>query len=459
MAAVNSSKTLGLDENGFLDERKLPEPEVGDAPIDGARYYSKEFMQKEWDHVWTKVWLVAGMEEQIPNPGDRMTFDIGKESILCTRDDEGKIRVFYNVCQHRGNKLVHEENSSGKFMACAYHGWRYQSDGELAFVPQKEDYLQGDPCGKLRLKELRSEVCGGFIWYSMNEDVVSLAEYLGPVYAQINTYDLKRMKRTHWITVEGEFNWKVVQDNFNESYHLPYVHPSTKYVMEQSYKHCQMDIFEEGHARMFMPGNRPSLSLKGGYDETLKQMQNYFDFWGLDGESFRSDPHSIRAAMQKVKREKGAEKGFDFSGLTDDQLTDHYHYTIFPNFSLSLRPDGAFFLMATPHPTDPAKCFFDTWYLNWFPDGTTEYYSAAMFQTVSWDTEVPHITGLVGEVECGKVIDEDLSVWTTQQKGLMSSGYTGHYLPDQEKRVRFFHEEIDRYIARGETENITLVKG
>ena len=73
-----------------------------------------------------------------------------------------------------------------------------------------------------------------------------------------------------------------------------------------------------------------------------------------------------------------------------------------------------------------------------------------MFQTVSWDTEVPHITGKVGEVVCGKVIDEDLSVWETQQRGLMSQGYTGGYLSGQETRVRFFHEELDRYLARGE---------
>eukprot|EP00752_Nemacystus_decipiens_P018810 g16866.t1 len=459
MATANSSATLGLDQNGLIDESKLPEPKVGDEPILGKRYYSPEFMQKEWDHMWTKVWLVAGLEEEISKPGDRMTFEIGQESILCTRDEDGKVRVFYNVCQHRGNKLVHDEYSSGKQMMCAYHGWRYKVNGELSFVPQKEDYPQGDPCGKLRLKELRSEVCGGFIWYSMNDDAPSLQEYLGPVYAQINTYDLKRFKRTHWVTVEGEFNWKIVQDNFNESYHLPYVHPSTKHVMEQNYKHCQMDVFEkEGHARMIMPGSRPTLGFKGGFDETLKQMKNDFDFWDVDGESFRDDPHSIREAMQKIKREKGAEKGFDFSGLTDDQLTDHFHYTIFPNFSLSLKPDGAFFLMARPHESDPGKCIFDAWFLNWFPDGTTEYYSAAMFETISFDDPVPHIKGKVGEVSCGKVIDEDLSVWTTQQKGLKSKGYDGGYLTGQETRVRFFHEELDRYISKGETQKVRVVK-
>ena len=451
---------VGLDERGFVDESKLPDPSIIGTPIVGERYYSPQFMRDEWDHMWTKVWLVAGLEEEIAKPGDRMTFDMGPESILCTRDQEGKVRVFYNVCQHRGNKLVHDEYSSGKQMMCAYHGWRYDVNGELKFAPHnKKDYPQGDPCEKLKLRELKSEVCGGFIWYSMNDDAPSLEEYLGPVYSQIHTYDLHRFKRTHWVTVEGDFNWKVVQDNFNESLHLPYVHPSTKHVMEQHYTLCQMDVFEEhGHARMIMPGARPSMGQKGSYDETLKQMQPDFDFWGVDGEQFRDDPHSIREFMQKYRREKGPEKGFDFSGLTDQQLTDHFHYTIFPNFSLSLKPDGAFFLMARPHHKDPEKCIFDAWYLNWFPDGTTEYYSQAMFQTISFDEPVPHVKGKVGEVSCGKVIDEDLSVRTTQQKGLRSKGYEGGYLTGQEFRVQFFHEELDRYIARGKASSVTSIK-
>ena len=103
----------GLDENNRINLDKLPEPEVAGQPITGERYYSEEFMHKEWEHVWTKTWLIAGLEDQLQKAGDRITCEVGKESILCTRDEEGKIRAFYNVCQHRGNRLVHEECSSG----------------------------------------------------------------------------------------------------------------------------------------------------------------------------------------------------------------------------------------------------------------------------------------------------------------------------------------------------------
>ena len=89
----------------------------------------------------------------------------------------------------------------------------------------------------------------------------------------------------------------------------------------------------------------------------------------------------------------------------------------------------------------------------WFPDNATEYYASAMDDTVSIDVQVPHTTGKVREVSCGPVIDDDVHVWSTQQKGLMSQGFTGSFMADQEKRVQFFHEEVDRYIARGEAQS------
>ena len=102
-------------------------------------------------------WLIAGLESQLKNPGDFITCDIGPESILCTKDKEGQIRAFYNVCQHRGNILMHEEKGNEKFLSCKYHGWMFTHDGELARVPAPEDFPQGNPCGKLRLVEIPCE--------------------------------------------------------------------------------------------------------------------------------------------------------------------------------------------------------------------------------------------------------------------------------------------------------------
>ena len=143
----------------------------------------------------------------------------------------------------------------------------------------------------------------------------------------------------------------------------------------------------------------------------------------------------------------GSEKGYDFSLYSDEQLTDHYHYTVFPNVSFSMKPDGCIFLMAYPHPENPKKCFFNMWYLTQFPEDAKEYYSNSMRDWVSVDEQVKHETGKVGEISCGHGIDQDVAIWSSQQRGLASRGYKGEYMPHQERRIRFFHENIDRYLS------------
>ena len=432
----------------WIDTTKVPDPKLGTEPITGDRYYSKEFMEQEWEKMWTKVWLIAGLESQLKEAGDFITCEIGPESILCTKDKSGKIRAFYNVCQHRGNILMHEEQGSTKFLTCKYHGWMFTADGELARVPAHEDYPQGNPCGKLRLTEIPCEVFAGFIWYSMDEKIKPLDEYLGPLKEQLARYKMDQMKRTHWMTVEGEFNWKIVQDNFNESYHLPFVHPQTRYILEHSYLDCQFDMYApEGHTRMIMPGSRPSRSLKGETDTVMEMLKEEMDFWDLNQDDYRDKPYDIREALIKRKRELGEEKGFDYSEFNDAQLVDHFHYTMFPNVSYSLKPDGCIWLRANPHPTNPEKCIFDIWYFTWFPEGTSDYYSRSMYEAINLEEDVPHQVGKVGEVSTGPVIDQDVSIWNTQQRGLKSRGYKGDYLPAQENRVRFFHENVNRYLA------------
>jgi phenylpropionate dioxygenase-like ring-hydroxylating dioxygenase large terminal subunit len=435
-----------------IDKTKRPEPELSGRPVDGSRYHSKEFMDKEWDAIWTKAWLIGGLVEQVEKPGDFFTYEIGRESILVTRDDDHEIRAFYNVCPHRGKRLVEEEQGHSKRIACSYHGWRFATSGELHFVPCPEDFAGGSPCGKVNLAPVKCEVFAGFVWVNMDPDAITLREHLGPVMDEIECYQMENMIRTHWVTLDGDFNWKCVQDNFNESYHLPYVHPQTRYSMEQNYKFCQFDMYEpHGHARMLMPGSVPSKSLRGHTDTVLETLGREMEYWGLNPEDFRDDPHAIREALQKAKRANGGAKGYDYSHFHDDQLTDNYHYTVFPNISFSLKPDGCIFLRADPHPTDPERCVFDMWYFTWFPDGSEDYYSYIMAEGVDRSKPVEHIRGAVGEISTGPAIDQDVEIWSSQQQGLRSRGFKGGVFSGQEGRIQFFHDQIDKWIERAES--------
>jgi hypothetical protein len=200
---------------------------------------------------------------------------------------------------------------------------------------------------------------------------------------------------------------------------------------------------------MIMPGGGPGPRYRGRPERTVRGLQADLEFWEVDPTPYLDDLPSLRLALQRAKREQGADKGYDFSSYTDEQLTDNYHYTVFPNISFSMKPDGCIWLRAAPHPTDPQKCIFDMWYLTLFPAGVSEYWSNSMGDWVSLDHVVEHETGLVGEVSCGPGIDQDVAIWTTQQQGLRSRGYRDDYLPWQERRVRYFHDTIDRHLAMG----------
>src|SRR5688572_14532975 len=99
--------------------------------LTSERYVSTEFDKREWDNVFAATWQVAGRENEIPESGDYITFELGRESFLIVRQTDGSIRAFYNVCQHRGNRLVQQMEGSQPSFTCAYHSWRWGIDGAL----------------------------------------------------------------------------------------------------------------------------------------------------------------------------------------------------------------------------------------------------------------------------------------------------------------------------------------
>ena len=433
----------------LADVSKQPEPNLRGEPITPDRYFSKEYMEKEWDKIWTRTWQIAGLTRELTKKGDYITTTLGKETILCVRGDDDKIRAFYNVCQHRGLQLMAEPSGNTRRLTCPYHGWAYDLNGILKAVPDEADFQQGSPCGKLNLVEIPCESWAGFIWYNLDDDCAPLKEFLGPIADQIDSYPMEEMRRTHWVTVEGDFNWKLVQDNFSESYHVPFVHPGSKFVIEYSHHHCQFDHYPEGHCRMFMPGAGPAEAVKGGEKETLELMSKDLELWELNPDDYRGGKtRNIRKDLQRQKRKLGESKGFDFSTYHDDQLTDNWHYTIFPNLSFSLKPDSNIWLRVRPHETDPEKCYFDMWFMVLFPKGETQYYSWVMKDYVDVDTPVEHIQGKAEDISAGPAIDEDLEIWPQQQRGLHSRGYKRDYLSGQESRMRYFHETLEDWLKR-----------
>jgi phenylpropionate dioxygenase-like ring-hydroxylating dioxygenase large terminal subunit len=169
-----------LDKSVFepTPRTKHPDPALRGDKITGDRYYSKEFMQKEWDHVWTKVWQIAGIASEIPEPDDFFVYKIGIEEILIVRQEDLTIKAFYNVCPHRGNILVHVEKGFLEKFKCTYHGWTYNTEGVLVDLQDAEDFDGGNPCGKIKLKEVKCEIGLGFVWINLDDNCQKFEEAL-----------------------------------------------------------------------------------------------------------------------------------------------------------------------------------------------------------------------------------------------------------------------------------------
>ena len=237
--------------------------------------------------MWTKVWLLLGRADEIPEPGDYQMEEVGPESIIMVRQQDGGIKAFFNVCQHRAARLVFNEVDSVEAFICPYHGWRFELDGELTHARDAEDFPEGDPCGKMNLVEIPCDTFAGFIWVNMDPDCVSLQEYLGPVWDDWSKYEIDSWKRYLAMTANVPCNWKIVLDNFNESYHLPTVHPEADAVVEESYKDTQFDMSAEGHNRMWQQAFKPSKRrLKNGKDLMDPALAMRMEGWGLDPDDF-----------------------------------------------------------------------------------------------------------------------------------------------------------------------------
>jgi len=205
----------------MAEVRGYPKQHIRGSLLEGYRYTSKEFFQKEWEGMWTKTWLLLGRETELANPGDWQMEPVGPEEILMVRQADLSVKAFYNVCQHRGNPLVGDSRGHVERFVCKYHSWAYMPDGELNFVPDCEDFLEGNPCGKLRLAEIACETFAGFVWVNMDPNCVGLKDYLGPIWDEWASRELDTWQRTMANSAWLPCNWKVVLDNFNESYHVP----------------------------------------------------------------------------------------------------------------------------------------------------------------------------------------------------------------------------------------------
>ena len=207
-------------------------PELGTGPVSYEDSISPEFFELERGAIFKRAWLNVGRVEQLPRRGSYFTKEIeaAKTSIVVVGDGPGQVRAFYNVCRHRGNKLVwndfpkQETAGTCRQFTCKYHGWRYGLDGALTFVQQEGEFFDFDKDAH-GLIPVHCDVWSGFIFVNLaKEPEQSLHEFLGPMVTALDGYPFDQMtERFHYRAQVGA-NWKLFMDAFQEFYHAPVLH-------------------------------------------------------------------------------------------------------------------------------------------------------------------------------------------------------------------------------------------
>jgi len=181
----------------------------------------------ERNRIFRHSWQYVGLTEQLTNPGDFFTTRIGDVPLVLTRDQDGQIHAFVNVCRHRGSELVLAECGQRQTLQCHYHAWTYNLDGALRAAPGSKDEPDFDP-SQYALIAVPVETWGSFLFVNLDRNAQSLATVLGelPQLTAASGIRLNDIRRRVHRTYDIAANWKVVVDNYLECYHCPVAHKS-----------------------------------------------------------------------------------------------------------------------------------------------------------------------------------------------------------------------------------------
>ena len=238
----------------IIDKKKL---DIVNKPIHQAHglpnecYTSKEYTLVERKKLFEDKWIVIGSASSLKEAGDAKPIDLLGIPILIVRTKENQIKVFHNICSHRGLKLVNKPGKIKNVIRCPYHSWSYNLDGELMSTPHIGGMnIHEAPKfekSKSNLKEIRSHIWLDLIMININNNEISFDEYIKPLsdrwekFWPVKDRDLINHSKDYgYFKLNAKCNWKFAIENYCESYHLPWVHPGlNSYSKIEDHYHIQ----------------------------------------------------------------------------------------------------------------------------------------------------------------------------------------------------------------------------
>jgi choline monooxygenase len=223
--------------------------------LPNACYINSDYMQFEKNKLFEEQWTVIGTASSISNIGDIKSFNFQGTPLMLVRDDSNQIRVYHNVCSHRGMQLIKDNENliAKKMIRCPYHSWAYDLSGNLIATPHigglnkhKVDTFSKESCS---LKGVKAYVWLDLIFVNLSGNAINFEEFIKPLKSRWNNLlaqedqDMIRHPVDYgYVKIETKCNWKFPIENYCESYHLPSIHPDLNKYSKLSDHH---DIISE----------------------------------------------------------------------------------------------------------------------------------------------------------------------------------------------------------------------
>ena len=263
-------------------------PTLDAAGLPNEAYTSESFLALERDRLFATTWTCIGHACTVPAPGDARPVEFLGQPMFMVRDGEGQVRVFHNVCSHRGNQLVREPCRFAARIRCPYHAWTYGLDGELLGTPHVGGPGRHENEGFERrahsLKAIRSAVWLDMVFVNLSGDAPPFERHIGRlaerVYALATPAEYARMRpaATHGsFHLDFNGNWKLVVENNLESYHLPFVHPdlNARSRLEDHYHFYGGDLFAGQGSNLYRPSAGNSAATFERFEDWPERTSEY----------------------------------------------------------------------------------------------------------------------------------------------------------------------------------------
>jgi Rieske 2Fe-2S family protein len=358
--------------------------------LQGDDYTSLEVWDQERERIWWGDWVCVGRTEEVANPGDYVVRDLAGESIFITRNPQGDLRGFYNVCAHRGTKFLDDDASGNvrKGFRCPYHAWVYDLDGRLIGTPNvKQDELFDR--SRYPLHAISVDHYAGFVFANLSPEPRPLMAALTDGAESITAFERFKMDELRigvQIVYEVEANWKIVVENYNECLHCPSIHPELVQVVP---------LFRFGEV----------------WDEELRDDGNRM----VDGATSFTPTGSSELPR--------------LPDLEPEDYSMYYGTYEFPNLMLNLHPDCAMYYIGFPkgpnHTTVVSEYLFRPETIagpNFKPEPVVEF----------WDL----------------ISKQDWEVCARAQTGVGSRSFTTGVYPRQDRFLYWFNEEYRAAMGR-----------